>query len=97
LRYVLAPMFANFLSLVTRRPPPGYDFAFVEQISVSTRPPRNRRMEQWILAGWMLITVKSFAVIWAIDHWRVPVNPLWVIVPTVLMAALCTLVYLRRK
>ena len=90
-------MFANFLQLITRNPSPDYDLAFIEEVVVRDPRPRNRRIEQWILAGWMLITVKSFAVIWAIDHWRVPVNPLWVIVPTVMMAALCTAVYLRRR
>ena len=97
LSYVSDAMFANFLQLITRRVPSDYDMAFVQAVKVKERSPRNLRLEKWILAGWVFITIKSFAVIWAIDHWHVPVNPLWVIVPTVLFASLCTLVYFRRE
>ena len=45
---------------------------------------------------WVLILLKSFAVVWLFDRYHVPVNPLWVIAPTVIFAALCTVVYLLR-
>ena len=57
---------------------------------------RNPAVERLILADWLFIVVKCFAVIWAIDHWAVPVHPYWVIVPTILMATLCTAIYCRR-
>jgi uncharacterized membrane protein len=44
----------------------------------------------------VLIALKSWLVIWAVAKYHVPIHPLWVIVPTVLFALLCTLVYLLR-
>ena len=48
-----------------------------------------------LLAGWLLITVKSWLIIWAVEKYHVPVDPLWVIVPTVIFALVCTVVYFR--
>ena len=61
------------------------------------RSARNIRLERLILACWVLIAIKSVAVVWAVRHYHVPFSPLWVIVPTVLFAALCTAVYYWRK
>jgi hypothetical protein len=43
-----------------------------------------------------VVVIKCFVVLWAIDHWTVPFHPYWIIVPTILMAALCTAVYYWR-
>jgi hypothetical protein len=89
-------MFADFVRLISRRPPVEYERGFVRAVRVSDRPPRNRRVERVIAACWAVIVLKSVAVVWLFDHYRVPVSPLWVIAPTVVFAALCTLVYLLR-
>jgi membrane protein YdbS with pleckstrin-like domain len=86
-------MFANLLHLISRRPPPEYERGFVREVNVSHRAPRSRRTQWLLLAGWLLIAAKSWLIVWAVDHYHVPVNPLWVIVPTVIFAAVCTLVY----
>lgn len=53
-----------------------------------TRYPVRMR---WFLAGtWTLILAKCALIWWAIDHWSVPIHPAWVIVPTLLIAALAT-------
>ena len=44
----------------------------------------------------MIIIIKCAAVVWLFDHYNVPVNPLWVVAPTVIFAALITVVYLLR-
>ena len=86
-------MFANLLQLITRRTPPDYEHRFVEQVRVRERPPRNPRVERLILAGWLLILVKSFLVIWVVDKYHMSFNADWIIVPTVIAAGLCTAVY----
>jgi hypothetical protein len=89
-------MFADLTRLISRRPPADYEGRFVRRVSVRGRSPRNTRVERFIVAGWIVIAAKSAAVLWIFDRYRVPVNPLWVIAPTVVFAGLCTLVYLLR-
>jgi hypothetical protein len=90
-------MFANLLRLISGPPPPTYENAFVEEVTVTQKTPRNRRVEQLLIIGWVLIAIKSVLVVWAIHRWHVPFNPLWVIAPTVMFAALCTAIYLWRE
>jgi len=89
-------MFADLVRLISRRPPLDYERGFVREVRVSERAPRNRRVERVIAICWVIILVKSFAVLWLFDRYNVPVNALWVIAPTVVFAALCTVVYLLR-
>jgi hypothetical protein len=89
-------MFADLLRLINRRPPADYERGFVREVSVSDRTPRNRRVERVLAICWVLIVIKSFAVVWLFRHYHIPVNPLWVIAPTFVFAALCTAVYLLR-
>jgi membrane protein YdbS with pleckstrin-like domain len=90
-------MFANFLHLVSRRRSRNYEHEFIREVRVATKPRRSRRLERLIVIGWVLIAVKSVAVVWAVDHYHVPFNPFWVIGPTVAFAALCTAVYFLRS
>jgi len=90
-------MFANLLQLFSRKPPHAYESAFVERITVTQKLPRNRRVEQLLIAGWVLIALKSVLVVWAVRRWHVPFNPLWVIAPTVMFGALVTAVYFWRE
>ncbi len=96
-RAVTWRMLTSLAWLHVRRVPAPYERAFVR--SVTTREPiaRDAWAEKLILAGWLVIVVKSLLVIWAIDHWRVPFHPYWINVPTILMAALVTAIYLRRN
>jgi membrane protein YdbS with pleckstrin-like domain len=89
-------MFADFIRLISRRPPVDYERGFVRGVKVGEKAPRNRRVERLIAICWVVILVKSFAVLWLFDRYHVPVNPLWVIAPTIVFAALCTVVYLLR-
>jgi hypothetical protein len=89
-------MFADLLRLINRRPPVDYERGFVRSVRVSEKPPRNRRVERLIAICWAIIVVKSVAVVWLFGHYHVPVSSLWVIAPTVVFAALCTLVYALR-
>jgi hypothetical protein len=91
------PVFANLHRLISPRTPHDYDAGFVQEVRVRGRPPRNIRLERLLVAGWILIAIKSVVVVWAVRRYHVPFSPLWVIVPTVVFAALCTGVYLRRK
>jgi hypothetical protein len=43
--------------------------------------------------AWALIALKCVLVTWAIGHWSVPINPLWVVIPTILFAGLATVLW----
>ena len=90
-------MFANFLQLITRRPPPDFERRFVQEVHVTRARERSRRTERILLLGWVLILIKSFLVIWAVDKYHLKFNANWVIMPTVVAALLCTAVYFRRE
>lgn len=89
-------MFADLIRLINRRPPADYERGFVRGVSVHQKAPRNRRVERLIAICWVLIVLKSFAVVWLFNRYHVPVSPLWVIAPTVVFAALCTAIYMLR-
>jgi hypothetical protein len=89
-------MFPDFVRLINRRHPADYERDFVRDVRVHDKAPRNRRVERLIVICWAIILLKSFAVVWLFDRYHVPVNPLWVIAPTVIFASLCTVVYLLR-
>lgn len=89
-------MFADLVRLINRRPPFDYEKGFVREVRIRGRTPRNLRVERTIEVCWAVIVVKSVVVVWLFDRYHVPVNPLWVIAPTVVFAGLCTLVYLLR-
>jgi hypothetical protein len=86
-------MFADLFQLKTRRAPDGIDRAFITDVSVTQRAPRNPRVEKIILLCWALIAVKHIAVIWAVHHYAVPFHQLWVNAPTFLLGALATALY----
>lgn len=91
-------MFANLLQLFTRRTPPeDYDLAFVKEVRVNPpRETRSRRSERWLIAGWVLIMLKCAAMWWAIETYRVPIHPMWLVGPTVVFGLLATALYIWR-
>ena len=76
----------------------GKDYAagFVREVNVQSERARNPKFERLIAGFWVVIVLKCAAVWWIMVHYRVPINPLWVVVPTVIFAALCTAVYYWR-
>ena len=87
-------MFANFLQLITGRPPAEHERGFVEEVRlVEHARPRNRRAEKLFLICWLLIAVKCFLVVWLVDKYHMNFSPLWVNAPTVCFALVCTAVY----
>lgn len=58
-------------------------------------PPRAVVIGLW--AGWLLIVVKCLTAPWVIAHWSVPIHPGWVIVPTLILAALITFLILTHN
>lgn len=91
-------MFANLLQLITGRPPHPevHRNAFVEEVQVRHREPRNRKFERFILVCWLLIAVKHVLIIWACRHYPVPFHQLWVNAPTWLLGVLATGIYYAR-
>lgn len=92
-------MFANLIQLLTRSetPPRDYDVAFLKDVDVRQTEPRSRRVEKRLAWGWVAVIVKCVLVDWAMRHYRVPINPGWVIFPTLAMAAVCTVLYYGRR
>jgi hypothetical protein len=89
-------VFPNFLQLISRRAAPEYEQDFLHEVRPVRKRVRNPRVERLLALAWVLIALKSALVIWAVERYHIPFNPLWVIVPTVAFAGLCTLVYCRR-
>ena len=92
-------MFANLVQLITGRPAPleVQRRAFVEEVHVEEREPRNPKVARMILICWILIAVKHVLVIWACYHYpKIPFHQLWVNFPTWLLGALATGIYFGR-
>ena len=87
-------MLTTLLRLFLPQSSVDYERAFIPE--VAEQVARNPAVERLIVAGWLLIVIKCFVIIWAINHWAVPIHPTWIILPTILMAALCTAVYCWR-
>jgi hypothetical protein len=86
-------MLADFLRLISRRAPADYERGFVRKVAVREPRRRNPRVERLLAVGWALIAVKCAALAWAYHLRWLPINPAWVIVPTLVFASLCTAVY----
>ncbi|MDD2764769.1 MAG: hypothetical protein PHE83_12435 [Opitutaceae bacterium] len=56
-----------------------------------------RRVRLWFEIGWVVIIAKCLAVPWMIARWQIPVHPGWVIIPTLIFAALVTLLVLAHR
>ena len=90
-------MFANFAQLISGRPlPDAGPRAFVEEVRVHRREPRNPRIERLIGWCWVLIAVKHVAVIWAVHHYAVPSDQLCINCPTFLLGLPATAAYCAR-
>jgi len=90
-------VFANLTQLISGRLSPAADAcAFVEEVHVRQREPRNPRVERLIAWCWVLIAVKHVVVIWAVWRYHVPFHQLWVNFPTWMLGVLATAVYYGR-
>ncbi|HET7535453.1 MAG TPA: hypothetical protein VFJ90_03310 [Candidatus Didemnitutus sp.] len=90
-------MFADLLQWISRRPAPDYDRAFIRDVRVRIRAPRNPRVERFILICWILIAIKHVAVIWAVHRYHVPFHQLWVNAPTWFAGLAATLAYYLKE
>lgn len=89
-------MFANLLPF-RRRPAPSPERAFVRDVNVRRQMPRSRRSEFWIVLGWLLIGLKTWGTFWLVDHYQMPFNAWWIVLPTYFCAVACTWIYWRRN
>ena len=96
-RYLFTAMFANLLALIAGTPTPEIEQrAFVEEVRVTEREPRNPKVERLILVCWILIAVKHVLIIWACHRYPVPFHQLWINFPTWLLGVLATGLYYGR-
>lgn len=51
------------------------------------------RARWFMLVAWLLVLVKCVLVWWAMLHWQIPFHPLWIVAPTLLFAALASLIW----
>lgn len=67
---------------------------FPIHIDVAQYPVRVR----WFMAiAWIVIALKCVLVWWVIQHWQVPIHPGWVIIPTLMFAALASGLWLTHQ
>jgi hypothetical protein len=52
------------------------------------------RMRWFLGVAWIVILAKCVLVWWAMNHWHVPIHPAWVVVPTLMLAALATALWI---
>lgn len=53
---------------------------------------------RWFMAIiWAVILVKCVVVWWAMLHWQMPLHPLWIVAPTLVFAAVATLIWLTHR
>jgi len=57
------------------------------------RRQHRRRVETLIFLCWALIAAKCFVVVWLVNHYNMPFNPMWVVAPTVSFAFVATAAY----
>ena len=91
-------MFAYLQQLTTRRSAPLQAAQGTEKATglILPRESRNPRAERWIIAGWVLITLKCALLWWAIGAYQVPIHPMWLVGPTVGFGLLATGLYIWR-
>jgi hypothetical protein len=51
------------------------------------------RIRWFMAAAWVAILAKCVFVTWAVGHWRMPFHAAWVVIPTLLFAALATVLW----
>lgn len=91
-------MFPRLLKLLNRSSACASGPRFVEEVHLGdTLPPRDRRLEQLLLAGWIVIALKCAGVVWLVSHYQMPFSAWWVTGPTLVFGALCTALYLLRE
>ena len=72
-----------------------YDREFIREVKIQRPIKRSAKSGFFLLGAWVLIFLKCWAVIWAIERYHIPVHPLWITVPTLVFGGLCTVLYLR--
>jgi hypothetical protein len=85
---------AVFLNWFKREDAVQHEAWFVERVRVR-RPLRP--LDAFVVGGWLLILVKCVLASIAIRRWEIPVHEIYVWGPSVLLGAVCTLLYLRRE
>lgn len=97
-RVPVPTVFANFVQLIAGRTPApeAGQLAFVQDVRVADVPLRDPRVVRLLAIGWILITVKHVAIIWAVWHYHVPLHQLWINFPTWLLGVLATALYFGR-
>ena len=86
-------MLFNGFKLIGRTASEASERAFVKRVSVSRR---RRPFDLFLVIGWTLILVKCLLSSWAVARYDIPINVLWVWIPSFIFAGLCTFLYLYR-
>jgi hypothetical protein len=92
-----ADVISNFLDLVSRRGRREYPQEFIRSVNLRrTESESDRKLKRLLWIFWGVILVKCAFIWWLMRHYHVPIHPLWVVVPTLMFAALITAVYVWR-
>lgn len=86
-------MFTYLIELCTPRRNSEYERQFVREVKIKRPSAPRVKSLLFVISAWILIGLKCWAVIWAIKFYQIPVNPVWVTVPTLFFAGLSTALY----
>ena len=56
-------------------------------------PTPSARVRWFMAIAWIVILAKCMFVTWAVDHWRMPFHAVWIVAPTLMFAALATVLW----
>ena len=83
-----------FLNWFKRDDALQHEACFVDKVRIR-RPLRP--VDAFVVVGWLLILAKCVFATVAIRHWNIPVHDLYIWGPSLLLGAVCSLLYLRRE
>ena len=75
----------------------GFDYSGIMTAKLFKLGGLSRAHRLFLEIAWAVILIKCVVVAWAIPHWNVPINALWVILPTLTLAAVATALTLRSR
>ena len=86
-------MLFNGFKLMGRTTAAASERAFVKRVSVIRK---RHPVDLFLVVGWSLILVKCLLSSWAVARWDIPINVLWVWIPSFICAGVCTYLYIYR-
>ena len=86
-------MLFNGFKLIGRSSRDDADRAFITKVKIRRK---RQPLDAFLIVGWIFILAKCLASSWAVSHYQIPIDPLFVWIPSFLFGGVCTGLYLYR-